>query len=542
MDPKGFNATHGGNGRKRFCMQPYCPSIFNDVIGPVMRGPSSSHCAAAVRIGRLAKDLMDGRIDEVRVVFDSTGSLAATHESQGSDMGLLGGFLGWEPDDERLLASAKAIKDAGIRVFFGIKSLGATHPNTYHLWLKGGKEVHEMVALSTGGGMVEIVRIDGTQVSMAGDYFETLLFIKSPGQDLMEWIKNRVQGDDIRLWEGKNTRFIEIKTQQKLDEKALSELRSRDGVLSVKELSPVLPILSRKNMEVPFITHEQMEAYNEHRNLALWELALEYESRRGNIPKEDVIEKMRGIVQVLQNSILKGIQGTVYKDRMLGHQSGFFKTHMEDKKLLDAGILNPMILYVTAMMEVKSSMGVIVAAPTAGACGVIPGACLGAAGAMGLSEHEVIRAMLAAGMIGVLISAHSTFAAEVGGCQAECGAGSGMAAAALVTLAGGNTRQAVAAASMALQNVFGMVCDPVAGRVEVPCLGRNVLAVGNALGCANMALADYDPVIPLDEVIHAMDRVGRSLPQELRCTARGGLSLTRTAKELERRLQKREMT
>ena len=211
---------------------------------------------------------------------------------------------------------------------------------------------------------------------------------------------------------------------------------------------------------------------------------------------------------------------------------------MKEKKLLDAGILNPMILYVTAMMEAKSSMGVIVAAPTAGACGVLPGACLGASSAMGLSEDEVIRAMLAAGMIGVLISARSTFAAEVGGCQAECGAGSGMAAAALVTLAGGNTRQVIAAASMALQNVFGMVCDPVASRVEVPCLGKNVLAVSNGLGCANMALANYDPVIPLDEVIQAMDQVGRSLPPELRCTALGGLSMTRTARALEERLQK----
>jgi L-serine dehydratase len=161
---------------------------------------------------------------------------------------------------------------------------------------------------------------------------------------------------------------------------------------------------------------------------------------------------------------------------------------------------------------------------------------------MGLPEDEVIRAMLAAGMIGILISARSTFAAEVGGCQAECGTGSGMAAAALVTLAGGNNRQVIAAASMALQNVFGMVCDPVAGRVEVPCLGKNVLAVSNALGCANMALANYDPVIPLDEVIQAMDRVGRSLPRELRCTALGGLSVTKTAKALEGRLQKEEKT
>ena len=114
-----------------------------------------------------------------------------------------------------------------------------------------------------------------------------------------------------------------------------------------------------------------------------------------------------------------------------------------------------------------------------------------------------------------------------------------MAAAALTTLGKGTTEQAIAAASMALQNALGMVCDPVANRVEVPCLGKNVMAASNALACANMALAGYDPVIPLDEVIDAMDKVGRSLPRELRCTALGGLSLTPTAKAIEAKLNQR---
>jgi L-serine dehydratase len=196
-----------------------------------------------------------------------------------------------------------------------------------------------------------------------------------------------------------------------------------------------------------------------------------------------------------------------------------------------------MILYITALMEVKSAMGVIVAAPTAGACGGLPGACLATADALGRSRDDAARAMLAAGLIGVFIAHRSTFAAEVGGCQAECGAGSGMAASALVALAGGSAQQAVDAASMALQNVLGLVCDPVANRVEVPCLGRNVMAASSALACANMALAGYDAVIPLDEVLAAMDEVGRSIPAALRCTALGGLSLTPTSQAIEARLK-----
>jgi L-serine dehydratase len=249
-----------------------------------------------------------------------------------------------------------------------------------------------------------------------------------------------------------------------------------------------------------------------------------------------VFERMAEIVQIMHASIRKGIAGTRYADRILGYQSGGYRARMDEGRLLDGGMLNRIILYVTAMMETKSAMGVIVAAPTAGACGGLPGAVIGAASEMGLSLQEMTRGMLAAGLIGVFIAAHATFAAETGGCQAECGAGSGMAAAALVTLAKGTAGQAVAAASLALQNILGMICDPVANRVEVPCLGKNVLAASNALACANMALADYDPVIPLDEVIETMDRVGKALPRELRCTALGGLSVTKTSREITNRL------
>jgi L-serine dehydratase len=196
------------------------------------------------------------------------------------------------------------------------------------------------------------------------------------------------------------------------------------------------------------------------------------------------------------------------------------------------------ILNVSALMEIKSAMGVIVAAPTAGSCGGLPGAILGAADAMGCDEKEIAKAMMAAGIIGIFISNFSTFAAEVAGCQAECGAGSGMAAAGLVTLMGGAAEVSVAAASMALQNSLGMICDPVANRVEVPCLGKNIMAASNAVTCANMALAGYDPVIPLDEVIRTMDDVGKSIPSEFRCTAQGGLSITETSTRIQKKLEK----
>ena len=195
--------------------------------------------------------------------------------------------------------------------------------------------------------------------------------------------------------------------------------------------------------------------------------------------------------------------------------------------------MNHVVMFTSAMMEVKSSMGVIVAAPTAGSCGALPGALIGTAKALKIDRDEVVKAMLAAGMIGVFIAAHATFAAEVGGCMAECGSGSGMAAAGIVELKKGTLEQSLAAASITLQASLGMICDMIADRVEAPCLNRNVMAATTAISCANMALADYNHLIPLDEVIETMKKVGDAIPNTLRCTGLGGLAITKTAKKIE---------
>ncbi|MGB5057856.1 MAG: L-serine ammonia-lyase, iron-sulfur-dependent, subunit alpha, partial [Candidatus Promineifilaceae bacterium] len=288
---------------------------------------------------------------------------------------------------------------------------------------------------------------------------------------------------------------------------------------------------------VPFIYCEDMLAYGRDHGLNLWELAVRYESARGGITEADVCQRMSHIVRLMDNSIQQGLRGTYYEDRILPCQSVGFRQRMVSQTLINGEPLNTMILYVTAMMEIKSSMGVIVAAPTAGSCGALPGAILGAAAVMGKGEEDIVHAMLAAGMIGVFISEHATFSAEVGGCQAECGAGSAMAAAGLVVLAGGTLEQSAAAASLALQNSLGMICDPIGKRVEAPCLGRNVMAASNALSCANMALANYDPVITFDEVVATMLAVGNSMTHELRCTGLGGLAITPSAIAVEKRLQ-----
>ena len=497
-------------------------SIFNDVIGPVMRGPSSSHCAAALRIGRLARDLMEGEITEVLVEFDRAGSLPTTHESQGSDMGLFGGLLGWDADDERLPDSAQALADTGITLRIETVDAGDPHPNTYRLTLRNDQETHSLIAISTGGGMIEVLSIDGVAMKMGGGYHETLIW-------LPKGTSTEFEADEVIVHDAGEVQILQVKANAFVLPDLLSSI-------SVKKLSPVLPVPSRKDMRVPFTSCAEMLRHDGSQNTPLWQLAARYEMARGDFTEREVIDRMISIVRILRRSIASGIAGTSYEDRVLGHQSGRFQEMLNAGHLLDGGALNRIVLYVTALMEVKSSMGVIVAAPTAGACAALPGAVIGMAEAMDKDETEMAKAMLAAGLIGVFIATRWTFAAEVGGCQAEGGSAASMAAAALVTLAGGTRDQAIAAASMAFQSMLGLICDPIANRVEAPCLGKNVMAASNALSCANMALADFDPLIPLDEVIDAAKAVAERMPREHRCTSLGGLAITPTSLEIERKL------
>ena len=513
-----------------------CSSIFNDVIGPVMRGPSSSHSAAACRIGLIARDLIAGNIENVVIDYDPNGSLVTTHESQGSDMGLYSGLLGWNPDDEKMKDFMQGIKEAGINIKVNYTSYGAKHPNTYRMKISNSQISHTMTAISTGGGAIEITEIDGAEVSVCGDYYELIVYTDNL-DDVKSSISSAINFDFLECKKGLKN-FVEIKSHTQFSNSDIEKVKVISGVKNVSYLKPVLPVLSRKNVNVPFLYCSEMQEYAEKKNLNIWQTAVDYESSRGGITEKEVFEKMRKIVHIMDQSIKTGLKGTYYEDRILQCQSAGFKEKMAKKVLLDGGVLNTIVLYVTAVMEVKSSMGVIVAAPTAGSCGTIPGSILGAAHLMNKDESEIVKAMLAAGIIGVFISEHSTFSAEIGGCQAECGAASSMAAAGLVYLAGGTLKQSIAAASMALQNSLGMICDPVGNRVEVPCLGKNVMAASNAVSCANMALANFDPVVTFDEVVETMFDVGKSLPHELRCTALGGLSITPSARAVEKRLKK----
>ena len=513
------------------------PSIFNDVIGPVMRGPSSSHSAAAVRIGRLVHDLCGGVPDRVALQYDSLGSLATTHTSQGTDMGLYSGLLSMTPDDPRLVDSPALLEAAGTEVTIDKPELGDAHPNTYRIQVERGVESHSVIALSTGGGMIEVTEIDGWPVSLLGDYAVTLFELDAETDVDLEKIRSTLSADTrwpmidlVEQRERNDGRPLIIISSQELPP---LDVVVPEGTTRVHQLRPVLPVLSRHDLTVPFHHAGELDETDALDTRPLSDWALRYEMARGGIDQAAVFAQARHILDIMRTGVDTGLQGTEYKDRILGWQSGNFVSRQAAGELLDGGLLNTMIPYVTALMEAKSAMEVIVAAPTAGACATFPGAVLAAIDAVDASGEQAERALLTGGLIGVFVTNRSSFAAEVGGCQAETGAGAAMAAAALVELAGGSAAQSLSAASQSLQNVLGLICDPVGNRVEAPCLGRNVTGAANALSCANMALAGYDHVIPFDEVLDAHRQVSELMARELRCTGLGGLAVTPTAQRIE---------
>jgi L-serine dehydratase len=248
----------------------------------------------------------------------------------------------------------------------------------------------------------------------------------------------------------------------------------------------------------------------------------------------ETVESVRGrvthAVGVMRDAVAEGLSGTARSRsglvggdaaRVVGSAAGPL-----------AGTFQRAVAYALAVAEVNASMGRVVAAPTGGASGVLPGVTLAVAEDMGASEDALVDALLAASGIGGVIAARASLSGAESGCQAEIGSAAGMASAAVVELSGGSTEQIGHAASLALQGLLGLVCDPIAGLVEVPCVMRNATGAAVALAAAQMALAGVTFPIPFDEVADAMAHVGRSLPASLRETALGGLAATATGRRL----------
>ncbi len=272
------------------------------------------------------------------------------------------------------------------------------------------------------------------------------------------------------------------------------------------------------------------------KKLTIGEVMLMQEAEGEGVVKDGVFEQMLENWQIMKNSIENGLVNAPHSKSGLVGGDGQKLYQYSKSETLAGHKINRAVSYALATAEVNASMGRIVACPTAGSCGIVPAVLKSVQETHNFSDHKITLGLFTAAAIGSVVAFKASVSGAVGGCQAECGTAAAMAAAAAVELAGGSPEQAADAAAMVFKNILGLVCDPVAGLVEVPCVKRNAMGASLALICADMALAGIKSKIPLDEVITAMDKVSKLMPVSLKETALGGLAATPTGIEIAEKL------
>ena len=269
-------------------------------------------------------------------------------------------------------------------------------------------------------------------------------------------------------------------------------------------------------------------------NIPFWEIVLQYDMEERQVSRQASMAKMLSTWQAIQDAAdsYTGTQRSV--SGLVGGDGLKMRLYARRGESIGGEFMDEVIVQAISMAESNACMRRIVAAPTAGSCGVVPAVLLPLCEREHYTQHELLEALYVASGIGAVIAYRASISGAAGGCQAEIGTASAMAAGALVSLRGGTNEQIGHAVAMALKNLMGLVCDPVAGLVEVPCVKRNVIGAVNAISAADMALAGIESRIPVDEVIDAMGEIGDALPADLRETGLGGLAGTPTGRKIAR--------
>lgn len=490
-------------------------SVFNSVLGPVMRGPSSSHTAASFHIGRMARDILGEDVKRARIAFDERGSYGVCHVTQGSDRAFAVGLMGWNLASDVFHDALNLASAGGAAIEFVVGHYEeADHPNWVRLSLMGanGREV-AIEARSTGGGSVEITEIGGFPVSLAGDTWTMLIECDESTVSEYAEIMHRFGAVSTASWRGRV--LLSQNTAEQPSGDALAALaRARPRVVA-----PLFfPVKGRP------LWGSAVEAAAHAGGETLGEAALAYECELLGISRSEAMEEMWRRYMIMKTSCGRALSGEFTSPmQLLSPTAGaIFAKGRGNAPYY--GMHTRAAARAMAIMHANGAMEVVVAAPTGGSAGALPGAVITLDEDLGLPRERICLALFAAGGIGVIFDNRATFAAEVAGCQVEIGAGGAMAAAACVEAAGGTARKALDAAAISLQNTMGLVCDPVQGVVEIPCHTRNAIAAASAFVNADLVLGGYENPVPLDETIDASFAVGKSLSPDLRCTALGGLA------------------
>ncbi|MBP2032430.1 L-serine dehydratase [Clostridium algifaecis] len=272
------------------------------------------------------------------------------------------------------------------------------------------------------------------------------------------------------------------------------------------------------------------------KSMKIWQYALLDEAKSTGVPEEKVFKKMKKNLEVMKQSSNYALTHNVKSvSGLIGGDAYKLNEYLERQNSLTGNFMIKVMARALSCSEVNAAMGKIVAAPTAGSCGILPAVVISSCEKLGKNDDEMVKALFTASCVGVLIAKNATLAGAEGGCQAECGSAAAMASAAVVEMMGGTPDMCLTAGAIVIKNVLGLVCDPVAGLVEIPCAKRNASGAVNAVAAADMVMAGVYSKIPFDDAVSALYDVGRRMPCELRETALGGLAVTKMGLKLKAR-------
>jgi L-serine dehydratase len=504
-------------------------SVF-DILGPVMIGPSSSHTAGAARIGLMGRRILGDQPVEVELGF--YGSLAKTYKGHQTDTAVVAGLLGMEVDDARLPDALELAKAQGLRVTVRTQVHSDKNPNTIEMAFRSRQERRRVVGVSVGGGEILMTEIDDHAVRLDGKH-DVVLVLVDPGAGPAAGDAAGEALVSVDRSEGAADALAVLTLDAPLSGDAEARLRALSGVRAVRRLGRLYEYASR-NPEPLFTSVAAMLERCQAAGGGLPHTVIAYEASRSGLDERAIRRMLDRIWTVMQEAIARGLTGEnrLVGGLMDGRDAARLLAAFAAGRTVSGRVLPLAVARALASMEVNASMGCVVAAPTAGAAGVLPGVLSALAEERRAGEREIADALLVAAMYGVLIARVAPVSGALGGCQSEIGVASAMAAAGCAQLAGGTPEETAQAMALALKSVLGMACDPVAGPVEVPCIKRNGIGVANALAAADMALAGIRSVVPPDEVILALRNVQTLMPMELRDTTLGGLGMTPTAQRL----------
>ena len=507
-------------------------SIFNDVLGPVMRGPSSSHTAGSYHIALVVRHLLAAEPSKIKISFDRDGSYGKTYVQQGVDQAFVTGLMGWKQTDEIFTVALNTARSQGVEIDFELTTLPqADHPNYVIIKVEGRENQQiKIEARSVGGGTFQIVRVDEAELLLDGKSYVTLLTIdKEVEATILDFIKNNYPTAAISTsLIDKHKLVLQLSSNSPLP---LDKLSSLPSILGTRQTKPVY--YTQKGAPL-FCSAKEMLQYSTDHNCSLGESVLEYEKAILGLSEEEAIAEMLNRYAVMRQAVADGLDNNKVNMLLLTPMAGKIMDRVKAEKVAIGGLHSIAGAAAMAAMHTCNSRGVVCAAPTGGAAGTLPGILTALEGEYEISERQMALMLFAAGGIGLILAIRATFAAEVAGCQVEIGAAGAMGAAAVVEFAGGTASQACDAAAISFQNTMGSVCDLVQGMCELPCHTRNAVAASSAFTNADMVMGGYINHIDLDETIDAVYSSGLMLPRELRCTALGGLALAPAAISLSR--------